>query len=80
MKTTIELIKTRLSFVLCVLAIIGLFALGWFKDFDVASPIMEVAAIYVIGRNITLASHGWATSRDPNADTKEVVQQLKDQD
>jgi len=80
MKTTLEIIKTRLSFLICLLALSGLFALGWFKNVDVASAIMEVAAIYVIGRNITLASHGWATSRDPNADTKEVVQQLKDQD
>ena len=41
---------------------------------------MEIAAIYVIGRSVVLGSHGWATSKDPNADTKGVVEQLKDQD
>jgi hypothetical protein len=80
MKKTLELVKTRLSFLLCLLTLIGLFILGWFKDFDVASSMMEIAAIYVIGRSVVLGSHGWATSKDPNADTKGVVEQLKDQD
>ena len=80
MKKTLEVVKTRLSFLLCTLALLGLFALGWFKDMDVATAIMEIAAIYVIGRSTTLASHGWATSKDPNADTKSVVENLKDHD
>lgn len=80
MKTTLEVVKTRLSFLLCLIAMIGLFVLGWFKDFDVASSIMEVTAVYVIGRSVTLGSHAWATSKDPTADTKSVVDNLKDHD
>ena len=80
MKKTMELVRTRLSFLLCLLTLAALFTLGWFKDFDVADAMMEVTAIYVIGRSFTLGSHGWATSKDPNADTKSVVENLKDHD
>ena len=73
-------VKTKLSFILCIVAMTALFSLGWFKDVNVASAIMEVAAIYVIGRSAALASHGWATSRDPNADTRTIVEQLKEHD
>lgn len=73
-------LKAKLSFIMCAIAMAMLFSLGWFKDVDVASAIMEVAAIYVIGRSATLASHGWATSKDPNANTQDVVDQLKDHD
>lgn len=80
MKATLEIIRTRLSFALCLLTLISLFLLGWFKDIDVASAMMEVTAIYVIGRSVTLGSHVWATSKDPEADTKSVVENLKDHD
>lgn len=66
--------KNKLSFILTLLSLIGIFALAWHKDLDIQMLLPSVLAIYVLGRTTTNVSTAWAASKDPNADTLKAIE------
>lgn len=68
--------KNKLSFILTLLSIIGIFVLAWYKNLDVQMLLPSVLGIYVLGRTTTNVSATWAASKDPNADTLKVVEMV----
>jgi hypothetical protein len=69
--------KTKLSFILSLIATLGLLALAWFKEYDITAMLPVIVTGYVVGRSVTKASHIWAISKDPNADTKSAIDKLE---
>lgn len=69
--------KDLRSFVVTMLAMMMLFVLAYFKDFDIEYAFSTIVLAYVIGRSAAKASHVWAASRDPNADTKAVIDNVE---
>jgi hypothetical protein len=75
-----SLLKTKLSFIVTLVAIVGLLIVFYFKGTNVAMEITTIVGIYVVGRNAASISHGWAASKDPNADTKATIEKLEEKD
>jgi hypothetical protein len=69
--------KSNLSFILCLIATLGLLGLAWFKGVEIDTALIAVVTAYVLGRGATKASHVWAASKDPNADTKAAIDNLE---
>lgn len=72
--------KNKLSFILTLISLIGVFALAWSKDLDIQMLLPSVLAIYVLGRTATSVSSVWAVSRDPAADTMKAVEMMDKKD
>lgn len=73
-------IKNKMSFVLTLISILGLFGLAYFKDVDIALTLPTVLGIFVAGRTFISTSHGWAASKDPKANTVETIKSLEEKD
>ena len=73
------MLKNNLSFVLSLIATVGLLALAWFKGVDISMTLPAIVTGYVLGRAGTKASHAWSASKDPNADTQKVIEKLEGQ-
>ncbi len=73
------MLKHHLSFILSLIATVGLLALAWFKGTDISIMLPTIVTGYVIGRAGLKASHAWSASRDPAADTKAVIEKLEGQ-
>ena len=61
--------KSKLSFLLTLISVIGIFVLAWFRNIDIQVLLPSVLAIYIVGRTTTNVSTAWAASKDPQADT-----------
>jgi hypothetical protein len=70
--------KITRSFIVTALGLIILAILGVVRGLDVSSSVVTLASIYISARGATKASHVWAASNDPNADTNKAVELLKD--
>lgn len=68
--------KNKLSFILTLLSIIGVFVLAWYKNIDIQVLLPSILGIYVIGRTTTNVSTTWAASKDPSADTLKAVEMI----
>ena len=68
--------KNKLSFILTLMSVLGIFLLAWFKGIDIQVLLPSVLAIYIVGRTSTNISTTWAASRDPNADTLKAVEMV----
>lgn len=68
--------KNKLSFILTLLSIIGVFVLAWYKNIDIQMLLPSILGIYVIGRTTTNVSTAWAASKDPDADTLKAVEMI----
>lgn len=69
--------KSKLSFVLSLIATLGLLALAWFKEYDISTVLPIIVTGYVLGRSATKASYALSASKDPNADTKAVIDSVE---
>jgi len=67
------MLKNKLSFVLTLLSILGVLALAWFKAINIEILLPSLLGIYVAGRTAHKVSAGIAASKDPNANTAEVL-------
>ena len=72
--------KNKLSFILTLSSILGIFVLAWFKNLDIQMLLPSVLGIYVIGRTTTNVSTAWAASKDPQADTMKAVELIDKKD
>lgn len=72
--------KTKLSFILTLMSVIGFFILAFTKGVDVNTSIPTILGLFIAGRAVVSASHGWAASKDPNADTKATIDKLEEKD
>lgn len=68
--------KSKLSFLLTLISVIGIFVLAWFKNIDIQVLLPSVLAIYIVGRTTTNVSTAWAASKDPQADTLKVCEMV----
>lgn len=71
-------IKEFSTFILTLISIAGTLLLGIIKGFDVSGVIPTILGIYIGGRSVVKSSAHWAASKDPNADTKAVVEATND--
>lgn len=77
---SLEIIQTRLGFVITLVSVVGLIGLAWFKGVDITMALPTVVGLYLTGRTASAVSHVWAASKDPNADTAEIVKELEKRD
>jgi heme O synthase-like polyprenyltransferase len=77
---SMELIKTKLGFILTFISVMGLLLLAWFKDVDIEMSLPTVLAIYLGGRTAAAMSHVWAASKDEKADTVATIKELEKRD
>ena len=75
-----DIIKTRLSFILTLISIVGLFALAFVKNIDVTSTIPVVLGVYVASKSTTKIMHSINASKDPRCNTANVISRLDNQD
>jgi hypothetical protein len=68
--------KSKLSFILTFISVIGIFVLAWFKNIDIQMLLPSVLGIYIIGRTTTNVSTAWAASKDPQADTLKACEMI----
>jgi hypothetical protein len=68
--------KSKLSFILTLISVIGIFILAWFKNIDIQMLLPSVLGIYIIGRTTTNVSTAWAASKDPQADTIKACEMI----
>jgi hypothetical protein len=68
--------KSKLSFILTFISVIGIFILAWFKNIDIQMLLPSVLGIYIIGRTTTNVSTAWAASKDPQADTIKACEMI----
>lgn len=68
--------KNKLSFILTLLSIVGVFVLAWYKNIDIQMLLPSILGIYVIGRTTSSVSTTWAASKDPNADTLKAIEMI----
>lgn len=71
-----NLMKHYLSFMLTLVSILGLFALAWFKDVEITAVLPIVLASYIGARTIEKTVSISAASKDPNADTRQVIRDI----
>jgi len=71
-------LKEFSTFILTLIAIAGTLLLGIVNGTDVSGSIPTILGIYVGGRSVVKSSAHWAASKDPNADTKAVVDATND--
>ena len=64
------------SFVLSLLALLLLFALGVWKGVDVSIPIVSVTTAFVASRAASRASMVHSASKDPACDTAAVIREV----
>lgn len=69
-------IKNYLSFVLSLISIVGVLLLAWFKGISVEMLLPSLLGVYILGRAGQKSVGMIAASRDPNADTRAVIQDL----
>jgi hypothetical protein len=72
-----NILKDKLSFLMSAVVILGFFLLFWIKDVNLASEIVTIVGMYVVGR---AAQKGWmvsAAAKDPNADTEAVIREVE---
>jgi hypothetical protein len=65
--------KCTNSFILSLVGVAALLALGLAKNVDVSIPLVSVVAAYVGSRAAQKSSGVWAASRDTQADTVEAL-------
>lgn len=65
------------SFILVLLSVIGLFLLAFFKGVDISMSLPTLVSMYVLSKVAGRVSDGWASSKDPNADTNEAIDKNK---
>lgn len=75
---TLAGLKTYLAFLLHVSALVGLWALAFFKGMDTSTAMVGVLLSYMGGRTVAQASAHWAASRDETADTEKVINQVNE--
>jgi hypothetical protein len=68
------MLKNNLSFVLSLVATLGLLVLAFFKDVDISMTLPAIVTGYVLGRAGNKASNVWAASKDPGADTINAIE------
>ena len=68
--------KLSNSFLLSLTGLAILAVLGW-RGADVATPIVMLVTGYVAARQAGKSSHVWAASKDPSANTDEIIEKLK---
>ena len=69
--------KNKLSFILSLVATLGLLALAWFKSVDIGTTLPMIVTGYVLGRSATKASYAFSLGKDPNADTREGIKDIE---
>jgi heme O synthase-like polyprenyltransferase len=80
MVATLASIKSKLSFILVLISIIGLFALAWFKGVDIMTALPIILGMYVGSRSATSISHVIQASKDPNCDTASAIAKVEEKD
>lgn len=68
--------KSKLSFLLTLISVIGIFILAWFKNIDIQVLLPSILGIYIAGRTTTNVSTAWAVSKDPQADTMKACEMI----
>ena len=71
-------LKEFSTFILTLISILGILLLGVLNGTDVSGTIPTILGIYIGGRSVVKSSAHWAASKDPNADTKAVVDATND--
>lgn len=72
--------KSKLSFLLTFMSVVGIFALAWFRNVDIQVLLPSVLGMYILGRTTTNVSTAWAASRDPQADTIKACEMIDRRD
>lgn len=72
--------KSKLSFLLTFMSVVGIFALAWFRNVDIQVLLPSVLGMYILGRTTTNVSTAWAASRDPQADTIKACEMIDKRD
>jgi hypothetical protein len=75
-----KLTKMHLSFVLSLIALLGVLALAWYKGVNLDILLPSILGIYIVGKSVQKMSGHWAASKDPNANTTEIIEKLEDRD
>lgn len=69
--------QTQLGFILTLICIKGLFALAFIKGVDILGTLPVILATYVGARTAERGMAVMAASKDPNANTHEVIRELE---
>lgn len=77
---SMELIRTKLGFIITLISVVGLLLLAWFKGVDISMSLPTIIGLYLVGRSATSISHVWAVSKDEKADTVETIRELEKRD
>ena len=75
---TLAGLKTYLSFILHLIALVFLLALALVNKVDTGMYIVYVMFSYMGGRSIVQASSFFAASKDPDCDTAKVIDSMKE--
>jgi hypothetical protein len=75
---TLAGLKTYLAFILHSSALVGLFVLAFFKGMDTSTAMIGVLVSYMGGRTIAQASAHWAASKDDQADTATIINNVNE--
>ena len=67
------LVKNYLQFILSLISVLALLAVGAYLHVDGSGSIVAVFGIYVTGRSLVLGSYGIAASRDETANTHKII-------
>jgi len=74
------LLKTKLSFIIALISVLGLLVIFYIKGINVAAEIVAIVSVYLVGKSASSISHGWAASKDPGADTNATIEKLEEKD
>ena len=77
MDRMMNLLQTKLTFILALICILGGFALAFVKGLDTTVFLSTIFGAYITGRSAQKISATWAASKDPDADTAAVIDSLE---
>lgn len=69
--------QTNLGFLLTFISILGLFTLAFTKGVDIGATLPVILATYIGARAGEKSMAMMAASKDPNADTRQVIHDLE---
>jgi len=74
----VRLMRAYLGFILTFISVLGCLALAWHKGVDIEFMLPTILGIYISGKTLERASAVVAASRDPKADTNQLVKDMDD--
>jgi|LauGreDrversion4_2_1035121.scaffolds.fasta_scaffold1330144_2 hypothetical protein len=68
-------IANYLSFIITLTCVLGIFVLAYTRGLNIEGLLPTIVGLYLGARTIDKTNVAWAASRDPNADTAQVIKE-----